>query len=1194
MNRGRHYYRQGNGEGQQRDLQVNGSARAHGPYAGAHATFAAPGDSYQGFAADGYWREAGAVVEASLTNAFGTTRDGELNTLKWTAPTSPRATVPDMKDAHFELPYLAAGGDGTDTYQGRFELRGDFRIEMTVTTTSQPAGTGAGAGDDCAVWLGVRQKATPTNYWRAKKTHTDVSEGFAGEVAGVGAQEGFHAAPDIDTFKLVIIRVDGTLELRAWYDLHPDTLLWSGAAAGILEVDFTAQFIAGGNWTVNFERFDHYVGWHDYSNRASWHREAAAGMLYDAFVGDEVDPAIWTVTEDGAATATPGDGLHFECDGIGEAVAESLTITGDFTATIPIRWTRPDDHAPTGEEEEVAIGVEVRSADGGYPRLCAEIIQHHTDIPDSVETVRGRLVYREDAMAADVILVTFDDFPVGAGQQRGSVTFMRRGLDFTVWLDDDSAGIRRWEHTNSDLPSYPVSIALRCAVAVGSTVVDASVDYVQVSSPHALVGDTWPTDWYAAGTLAASTEVEPASGTLINEATLIHAVDRRPVWRIVGAGIGGVNESFDQAIPGGTIADVWPEPAEGTVWIPVQTPTGGSDDGFFEIDLRLDQIRRHRGANVADFLGRVGQRHLGHAYNTGAVASPGMPTGVPLLYRFTDATAADTTALTVAATVTQIVISRDGGSVTVWGDDTPLVTRAILLAPLAGEASLVVFGFYDGADLLTVYPTLSTLALAGGAESFPGQLATTTYDNSDFGGGVGDGTGDATAQQTAAGIIIGLARGPEGGAVLQGAAVQTWAITATDPPGAGELSSSPVSVALALAPRMDTGGNGWIIFGGQETEDQQAQIEIASIRTGSFRERLDYSSVVATFAGDPNATPQGLIALEPVPDGFAGVRVAIGLLGDDAGIVEIDLLTITGGPWRGPHIGGTRFGWTGFGADSVTGVAVGGVRCFGARLQPASLGREPVFSAVNRSLGFIINDPPHPAVTDAALEAEDAEWPQDVTITLNDGSALTLEGAFTYYADPEIDRTARRLMRRIPEEVLDSDVKADHDWRHLAIACAWGMRSASALLANVEADHVLETATGVGLDMLAGSFDAVPPVELDDASLRNYVTARAFGNRVTPKAIKDILEAVLGDRPGIEEGYREFTILLADPYSGQDGSALDTNWYGDDDGINPLDYGFFGRDYYGGENVQVAAARTVLDTVRAAGVEPKVAIRPAE
>jgi hypothetical protein len=153
------------------------------------------------------------------------------------------------------------------------------------------------------------------------------------------------------------------------------------------------------------------------------------------------------------------------------------------------------------------------------------------------------------------------------------------------------------------------------------------------------------------------------------------------------------------------------------------------------------------------------------------------------------------------------------------------------------------------------------------------------------------------------------------------------------------------------------------------------------------------------------------------------------------------------------------------------------------------------------------------------------------------------------------------------------------------------MRVADALLDNVEADHVLATATGVGLDMLAGSFDAVPPVDLDAASLRNFVTARAFGNRVTPKAIKDILEAVLGERPGMEEGYREFTILLTDPYSGQDGIALDTNWYGDDDGIEPLDYAFFGRDFFGGENVQVTAVRSVLDVVRVAGVEPKVAIR---
>lgn len=1193
MNRGRHHYRLGNGEGQQRDLQVNGTARAHGPYAGAHATFADPGASYQGFAADGHWREVGEIVEASLTNLFGTTRDGELNTLKWTAPTSPRATLPDMKETHFELPYLAAGGAGTDTYQGAFELRGDFHIEMTVSTTSQPAGTGAAAGQDCAVWLGVRQKTTPTNYWRAKKTRTNAAEGFAGEVSGVGAQEGFHAAPDIDSFKLVITRVAGTLELRAWYPEHEDVLLWTGAVAGILEVDFTVQFIAGGNWTVNLERFDHYAGWHDYSNRASWHRERDGGMLYDAFVGDEVDPTIWTVTETDA-TATPGDGLRFECNGVGDVEVESLTITGDFTATVPIRWSRPADHAPTGEAEEVAVGVEVRSASTGYPRLCAEIVLHHTEDPETEETVRGRLVYRESAMAEDEILATFNDFPVGAEEQRGSITFTRRGLDFTVWLDDDSAGVRRWEHTNSDLPSYPVSIVLRCAAAVGSTVIDATVDYVQVSSPHALTEDAWPTDWYAAGTLALATEIEPTPGTLINEATIILSEGRRPAWRIVGAGTGEPDESFDQALPGGTIADVWPEPAEGTVWIPVQTPATGSDEGFFEIDFKRDRIRKHRVANIANFQGKIGQRHLGHAYDTGAAASPGMPTGVPLLYRFTASSSADATILTVAATTTQIVISRAGARVIVWGDDNPQVTRAIMLAPTTAQASLVVFGLYDGADLLSVYPTLRTLVLAGDDETFPGELATTNYDNGDFGGGVGDGSGDIAALQGADGIVIGVARGAEGGAILQGANARTWAITNTDPAGVSELSSSPVSVALALAPSLANGGTGWIIFGGQETVDQQAQLEIASVRTGTFRERIDYDTVVEGFAGTPDATPQGLIALEPVPTGMAGVRVAVGLLADDAGIIEIDLLTITGGPWRGPHIGGTRFGWTGFGSDAVTAVSVGGVGCFGARRQPASLGREPVFSVVNRSVGFIINDPPHPAVTDAALEVVDAEWPQDVTITLNDGSVLTLADAFTYYADPDIDRTARRLMRRIPEEILDSDVKADHDWRHLAIACAQGMRVADALLDNVEADHVLATATGVGLDMLAGSFDAVPPVDLDAASLRNFVTARAFGNRVTPKAIKDILEAVLGERPGMEEGYREFTILLTDPYSGQDGNALDTNWFADDDGIDPLAYAFFGRDYYGGVNVQVDATRSVLDVVRVAGVEPKVAIRGEE
>lgn len=1245
--RWRHHVRKGDGDTDRRDLQVNGSARALGPWRAAHGDFAAPAGvaKYVGFGADGRWYEDGRLVPTSLTESFSTDAH-PFNSLKWSI--AAETMTWEQQVGGLVASTLGGGAERFEVDGSSFQLRGDFHVRLTVQSTMTEGTDDTGELDN-AVWFGVRRLTDGAAYWRVKHTRNatlDNPAGFAAEVGGVGDQVGYSGYGFAGTAKydLVIRREGGVLKLDAVPAGEAAINVFEGAVSGILTLDFGVRQNGADAWSATIAKLTHVSGWHSYTGTASWSAEQARGVVFEEWVGDELDPLLWTKATTAGGYATPGaddDGRRLEIglNVAGDASVTGPTVTGDFTSRVTVHWTRPETYAQPVEttdtlfaldwlaelganDARVTVQISVDHVDGGagedFKRVVVDVLQDKAD-------GAGESGVAQNANLPDV------------PEDGVTIVVERRGKVFDVHVDD-LAGNRLATASilAGSIPTVPMQPRFRCASANSAADFSTLVGTFTIATPHALQHVTaWPTDFYGAGAIATSAEVTavPGSGLtpVLSQFALVDIGARVPVWRIVGYG-DGAGVSGLQALPGGRVGDVYVDPDAGRLVIPVGSTDPVNDGGFVFVDLVNDRIRLHRsGGAIQQFDGTVGQRQLGLGY-TATAESPGpnVPQGGSALgYDETHGggsagedlriwtTEKGITAYNAFTAAAVALVLDDNPGV----DGTTLIFRSVTLQPEAGKAPALVVAAQRRTDIAVIVYRSLTAAIAAGVENVPGELAEAIYtgtapDAGNVGFTAGKVVGAAAlgvgevpdlhalrpASAWSAGLpLIAVARGATGATVLQDTAApadavaMTWEVEAEivddgAPPDLTMLRWDPVAVQLTPDADIEPGARkGWLIVGVAakrilfDTEFLFGGLETVSLASGLARDYVETTDVDAVEFDDvdPRATGRGVLVIYPPPGVLSGIRVAVGLSEYRTGVLEYDTLTIGGGPWNGPHIGGTRFAVEGWGLDNVVEVTVGGEACFGLRLDVS--GEVPSLSAVNRALGWIEHPADaSPVMYDDELEAT-PEWPHDVVLRFRDGFEVLLVDAFVYESDLCIERNLRRLLGRLDEARFDQDPKANWLQRHILVALAFLIcRVRRAFHTPLERDTYRAEAIGEGLEHLAASYDAAEPYGgMSDAQLRAWILAKAFGNRVTVKAIKDVLEPILGVRPTITEGYREFTVHVEALPQGEDFPA---NFFADEDDPDLTTGAFYDRDFWGGDDPRIVAARRVLDIVRAAGV----------
>lgn len=1247
--RWRHHVRKGDADADRRDLQVNGSARAIGPWRDAHGDFNAPAgvSKYVGFGADGRWYEDGVVVSTGLTESFSSDVY-DLNSLKW----SVAAETMDWDQLPGGIVASTAGG-AAERFEvdGRFQLRGDFHVRLTVQSTMTPGTDDTGELDN-AVWFGVRRLTDLADYWRVKHTRNatiDHPAGFAAEVGGVGEQEGYtgYGFGATAKYDLVIRREAGVLKLDAVPTNDDPINVFTGAVSGILFIEFGVRQNGAAAWTATIAKFTHVEGWHSYTGTASWWAEQARGVVFEEWVGDELDPLLWTASTTGGGFATPGaddEGRGLE---IGVAVAgaggtakvDGVTVTGDFTSRTTVRWTRPETYDMPVETQDTLVALDWLADVGDEEaRVTVEVTVDHVEggaSPDFKRIVVDLFIDKADGAGQSGVAqyANMPDVP----EDGLTIEFERRGLVWKVNVDDLSGNRLISATVNAgNIPTVPMLPRFRCASANSGADFSTVVGTFTIATPHALQHvEAWPSDYYGAGAIATSNEVTavPGSGLtpVLSQLAFIDIGLRTPVWRIVGYGT-GAGVSGLQALPGGRVGDVYVDPDAGRFVIPVGSTDPANDGGFVFVDLVNDRIKLYRtGPAVLQFDGVIGQRQLGLGYTALAESTGGnMPQGGSALgYDETHGTGSAGGDLRIWTSEKGITAFNDfsNAAVALVKDDDPgtdgttLIFRSVVLQPTGAQPAALVVAAQRRTDVaIVVYRSIPAAILTGG-EGFPGEKASAIYtgtapdpDNDFTAGkiigaaalGVGE-VPDVHAlrptSEWAAGLpLIAVGRGVSGACVLQDAAVAADAVTMEwevegvvfaepdDVPDLTMLRWDPIGVRLTPDADLTPGARtGWLICseGAARLEVEFTfyfgGIETVSLDSGLARDFVSTHAIDAEFVGkNPRATGQDVLVIYPPPGLVAGTRVVFGLRDYRLGVVEYDTMTIGGGPWSGPHIGGTRFALDGWGLDNVVEVTVGGVACFGLQLDVR--GEVPSLSAVNRALGWIEHpEAESPVMSDAELE-ETAEWPHDVVLRFRDGFEVLLPEAFVYESDLCIERNLRRLLGRLDEARFDQDPKANWLQRHILVALAYLIcRVRRSFHTPLERDTFRAEAVGDGLEHLAASYDAAEPYGgMSDAQLRAWILAKAFGNRVTVKAIKDVLEPILGVRPTITEGYREFTVHVEALPEGE--GDFPANFFADEDDPDLTTGAFYDRDFWGGDDPRIVAARRVLDIVRAAGV----------
>ena len=182
--------RVGDAPGDERDTQFNGRAIPSEESRGDHAAFHDPVESgWTGFAADGRYYQEGKIIRAGASGRFGD-NDGDfgLNQNQWQEEHvgCPRVFV----DGAIEVEPEGGVGQyyhlyGRDRTSRRWQLRGDFRVELFVPDMFLTPGSGDGDGQDNAVMLQLSRVSDAAVSYAGKYFRTPVREGFAAEIGGV-------------------------------------------------------------------------------------------------------------------------------------------------------------------------------------------------------------------------------------------------------------------------------------------------------------------------------------------------------------------------------------------------------------------------------------------------------------------------------------------------------------------------------------------------------------------------------------------------------------------------------------------------------------------------------------------------------------------------------------------------------------------------------------------------------------------------------------------------------------------------------------------------------------------------------------------------------------------------------------------------------------------------------------------------
>lgn len=1244
MARWRHYVRKGDAAFDQRDLQVNGRARPSEAFDLAGGEFYKVPPGYQGFAADGIWYENAIEVSAGLSESFGASAH-PLNTLKWrfdstmAAVQGPDGLVVLATEAEQKLSLVAR----------RWQLRGDFQVRLRVHNCAIAEGADTSPLADNAVWLAVTRLTNEDVFlrvkrWRGKNPEDD---GVAAEVFG-DAFVGALVRQGLEDFDLVIARDDGAITgTVVEHETGVEHTVYGPVAfPGILFLSAGARCTKNEPWGFELSKLLHDHGWHNYSHRASWWREGRDGTFRDDFVGDELDPELWTTSTSGGGTHTVEDGLALSVDGPGSVAARTPAITGDFSLLLDVRV--PDTNANAGAASNATDAIFQARLWTAATRPSTTVGLYLDDEGQPVARARHRA---KDADPWTTLAEQPAALPAGTSSWR--IALHRRGL-LVQLLVLDQTGAVVLDAEDDTLHTLPVHAYLEVVAETEGAVLDATVRTAHLSSPHALDGDAWPLRSYAASLFAAVSEVRAADGEApaLSDVTIIDIAERRPAWRAVGSGLGPTafpTVEGRAALMWGAPWDPWFDPDLGRLWVPVRAQGPLGTPSFIGIDLRRDQVWRKRPASEAGFGfdAPVAYRHLGLGYTPLAVPLHGLgdigrpPNARPIRYqrwregshewhawateggvrlrRFDQVEwdeviilaplAHEDESIAVTCTVQQVVVLPGGAD-----HASQLVASAII----HGDYAVAVYR--DLADLLG---GAATLYGADSADAvYTGTGAAARWDEPPrerlLGAAIDEGGQDIDARvplSQADGDRFPLIAVPRrwGLSLIQDGWIQAdvrathWETVEAGAPGVAPavLAAQPRSARLTsdadIAPGrgflavQEWGSGNALLQGDPPPEPTIARVEVLSLA----RQNVRYSLAPEDIDGEefPEQIPNGemIRLIESPPDAAAGVRLVIGYHVPQGAVVEWDLWTVGAGTFRGPHIGGTKVTLTGWGLENTREVRVGGVPCFRLRRQEDPAGGPATLSAVNRALAYIEHsEAKSPVMPDEELEAT-AEWPHDLEVVANDGGVLLLPDGFVYESNLCIERTTRRLLARLPtDQVLDRDPKVDKLQRHIMIALALLIcRYRNGFQVKVARDTFRAEAKGDGLFAYAASAGAGPPLPtMSEEQIRAYVLARAFGGGPTTKRVLDVAESILGVRPTIVEGYREFTIEVDE---GDLPGTLPTNdFWGDDADDDPLDsHSFMDRDFWAGEDPRIGALRSALDFVRATGVAARVTVAPA-
>ena len=1171
-----HYRRHGYGVSDPLPVHANGSTRPLVVAEDAHADFLGAGESTTGFDNEGVYKLAGTAQPTGLGEGLGNNAN-ILNGHKWTTAGDYDVAVTD------DGIEVSVDGAGLRTYDGRlWSLPADFNIEVFCEVAGIPVGTGAGAGQDSAVWLELHMLSNPASYWRVKRTRTDVVDGFAAEVAGVGAHLGF-VADAAASFRLAVIRIGSELELRAYTGAF-NYLLWSGTVLGHLAISMGVQGV-GGVWTATLlELIEAGITVHDYTGRASWLNEPNHPMWTEDWRGYDMHPLRWsTPAVSGAATISPTTlsstyppgSVEIRLTGGAASVStQSVALDGDFSFSLPFRHAVDPAHSMVPATVDSPLRLELRAATTGYPRLFLEAV--YVKDGGGNENTEYRLSRKETAVGGTVTIASFATAAPTTVWREGTFSVAKRGPDLQMSFAD-GGGIR-WDEIVSDFPTVPLRLALGGYASSSGSNFTGLVGILAISQPYATAGPL-VSDYIVASyaTAAAETVDEGGDEPATAGVALVDTVTRASIWQALGSNLAG--PAYDTALPGGEIHGAWVDQEGGRIVLAVEQQ--GESAQWFTIDFGQDKITRLAADGEREFQGEIAQRHMGLGYGAATAAPAGFPaTGVALDYFEVDGCA-----VWVASSGILVLDKTTGDSATLWPSGDIVRAR---LAPATGGAPAALVVANSTGDV-AVYTSLDDVA-AGPDEAADGDVAAATYTAVD-----GLATYDVDVAQTSGGVHILLARGTAVVVIAPGE--PHLVIPCAAGPVSVDEALAPVRAAVfAFAPRIDTSPrNGWIVLGTDDDDD--GELSVFSLQTLMAVERIDPRDIMGDDHPSPETASRAVSARSLVgyapPAGY-GCRVMFGSFPTSVGLVELDILSLEVGAdgWRGPHVGGVAFGAQGFNLDLVRGVrlgstvGVGGVACFRLEARPASGFRGPYFSAVPRALGFILNAPANNPVVSNALLIATPEWPQEVSLDLADGSVLALPDAYVYESVLCIEYTAARILAKLPGAMLDPDPKLpDSPQRHFMIAVATQLCWLFRQQAVTRRDSSVATAEGVGLGLLAASYGTRAPDGLDDDALRAWIPTW-LGGGVTPKAILDLLEILLGYRPTMTEGYRWFQIDLA-------GTPDDSNfWGGDVNGVDGFDFWFWDDAFFDGEGLS-GAVLALLEHIKAAGVRADV-ISPLE